>query len=81
MKSIFTLKFEKKTNPSKEVLIPIDRDQFNHLFTWKEHHDERTLDRMFADIIFRYEEKQGLKIKLIDDYKYVGIFVGSVKQD
>ena len=81
MTSVFTLKFTKSSNPSKEVYVPIDRDQFNHLFTWKEHHDERTLDRMFADIVFRYEEKLGLKENWIDDYKYKGIFVGSVKQD
>ena len=81
MRNIFTLKFEKKTNPSKEVFIPLDRDQFNHLFTWKEYHDERTLDRMFADIIFRYGEELKLSDTWDEDYKYKGIFIGTEKQD
>ena len=80
MKHIFTLRFAKKTNPSKKVLIPIDRDQFNHLFTWKEFHNERFLDRIFADIVFRYGEDSGLSGAWDDDYKYEGIFVGGEKQ-
>ena len=77
MKHIFTLRFEKKTNPSKKIDVPLDREQFNHLVTWKEFHDERFLDRMFADIVFRYEE-EGYNL---DAYDFKGIFVGTEKQD
>ena len=81
MTSVFTLKFTKSSNPSKEVYVPIDRDQFNHLVTWKEFHDERTLDRMFAAIIYRYEESEGIPPNFLDAYDFKGIFVGSEKQD
>ena len=76
--SAFNLKFEKKTNPSKKIGIPLNRDQFNHLVTWKEYYDERTLHRMFADICYRYEENEGYDL---DAYEFKGIFVGNDKQD
>ena len=80
MTMIITIKMTHSISDA-EVHIPITDQQFKTFLSASSLNNDKIKDRLFSDILFRYEEANKLSEDYFDDFDFNGIFMGTIRKD